>query len=1289
MCLNDLAARLGPLRDIEDSLQNIKADWQIGKPFKQFGDREAVLRQARLAAVENIGRLALREGVAHVVVAGDVYDTEAPSTRTLLEPLERMRGFGAVTWHLLPGNHDPHRPKGIWDRVRENNLPSNVRLCLTAEPVVLDEYAVLLPAPLTRKSEGGDLTQWMERAQTPSGAIRIGLAHGSVVGFGTGGEANNPIDPQRPKSAGLDYLALGDWHRTMQVGPSVWYSGTPEPDRAGSQEVGQALLVDIAGHGAPPVVVPQEVGTYRWLSREEHLTDAGELVDFETRLRALPDLSNTILRLFLKGTLPLAGRAALDRKLLELGAAFFHLEADQSALMLRPTAADLEAIDFGGVLRNVADRLTAISENEAIGLAERRQAEEALGVGKFGTRTEIIGLGAGVNILAAGNEAGKSTLFRAIRACLFERHNSRDSMLSSLATDGLSLPVTVTLGFEFAGQDYTVIKSFIKSPSASLLRGTTEIARGKEADEKIWELLGIAPNTTRSVDEAAFGILWVGQGQSFSVPEPSAAASTALNSAIQAEVGALVGGERARSVLLTLKDELGRLVTDTGRPKAGGRYAEAAARLEASEKDLAETNQRLAILDRQLVDLAARRRERIQLSDPEKVRRLSHELETARIDLKAGEGAAALLAQFEAAEQRSGAIVARAEQKLKDLQERRARIDGNLAREIELQLALTPLEAQEQQGREVISRARETVSGLDLQARRGEEQEVALQNLANAITRQTARAELNRRLSGLDELSQRLVRNTAALANNRATHAVLTGANECEREISLLTARLEAVAPQVSVELGAGGLGHVSIDGHIIAGNVTQAAMDPLTIRIGDIATLTVTPRASANGVDQKKRLDVQQKLAHFLAGSGAVDLADLRALAERRKALETESLGLQAELKAFGIQDTSPALVIERIKTDIAAIDSYIAETLAKSQLDVLPDEAEIVARQDALRQKREEARRQRQSLDGAIEAQNTRLAVLADQRGRLGGQLSEIRQALASDVAVLPDADRARLMAEASEAADLARRDYRIKAAALEEQRQKAPTPEELDRRNLRVTRLQTAIENQNTRLGTLDKEIANLEGQIQSAGGDGLGEKAEILSQESELAQRDVAKYKSRVATMLLLKSTIELCYQEQRDRLHAPLRRHLQPFLNDLFPAAELELGDGFSVSGIRRNGPNPENFADLSAGTQEQIAVLVRLAMGAMICERGQSVPIILDDALVFSDDERIEQMFDALTRAGQKQQVIVLTCRTRAFAALGGRQFLSHSFFDGRHPNATRLLFILELVMIEPCVESG
>ena len=74
-----------------------------------------------------------------------------------------------------------------------------------------------------------------------------------------------------------------------------------------------------------------------------------------------------------------------------------------------------------------------------------------------------------------------------------------------------------------------------------------------------------------------------------------------------------------------------------------------------------------------------------------------------------------------------------------------------------------------------------------------------------------------------------------------------------------------------------------------------------------------------------------------------------------------------------------------------------------------------------------------------------------------------------------------------------------------------------------------------------------------------------------------------------------------------------------------------------------------------------MAVLVRLAMGVMLAEKGSPVPIILDDALVYCDDDRIQRMFDALSRAGKRQQIIVLTCRLRSFGSLGGRTLrLSH-----------------------------
>lgn len=354
------------------------ADWQIGKVFKQFGAKEEALRQARLAAIEHLGELARQHQAPHILVAGDIYDNEAPNTITLRAPIERMKVFGDVQWHLLPGNHDPHRPEGLWDRVIQLGLPPHIHVYRAPVPAPLSDGAYVLPAPLQRKSEFNDLTEWMDRAETPPGALRIGLAHGAVTAFTSEGEAVNPIDPERPAKAKLDYLALGDWHRTREIGPAVWYAGTPEPDRSGGQERGTALLVDLPGFGAAPVVTPLSVGTYRWLTRTERLGDSSELADLDLRLRGEQELSRLILRLRLEGTLPLAAHAELQRRLVDLEAAVFHLEVDQAALAPRPTQADLEAIDFDGVLRRSADRLKALVDAPGQSPEVRRRADEAL-----------------------------------------------------------------------------------------------------------------------------------------------------------------------------------------------------------------------------------------------------------------------------------------------------------------------------------------------------------------------------------------------------------------------------------------------------------------------------------------------------------------------------------------------------------------------------------------------------------------------------------------------------------------------------------------------------------------------------------------------------------------------------------------------------------------------------------------------------------------------------------------------------------------------------------------------
>jgi DNA repair exonuclease SbcCD nuclease subunit len=353
------------------------ADWQIGKVFRRFGDKEALFREARLDAIEAIGREALSKGAAHVLVAGDVYDSEAPLGVTLRAPVERMRKFSTVTWHLLPGNHDPHRPRGLWDQLAGSDLPGNIRPHLEARPVEIEPGAWLLPAPLTRKSEPNDLTTWMDGAATPDGASRIGLAHGAVAGFSGDGEAANPVDPARPARAGLAYLALGDWHRTLKVGERCWYSGTPEPDRMGSQETGTALLVDVAGN-APPRVTPLLVGSYRWRSQARSLRDDAEIEDLDREIRQMEGLTRLVLRLQLTGQVSMAGRARIDAVLAGLEAAVCTLEPDLAGIRIRPGPEDLEAIDFDGALRQAAQRLQGRLKAPGLAPEEERVVEAAL-----------------------------------------------------------------------------------------------------------------------------------------------------------------------------------------------------------------------------------------------------------------------------------------------------------------------------------------------------------------------------------------------------------------------------------------------------------------------------------------------------------------------------------------------------------------------------------------------------------------------------------------------------------------------------------------------------------------------------------------------------------------------------------------------------------------------------------------------------------------------------------------------------------------------------------------------
>ena len=67
------------------------ADWQLGKPFANFPpDLAGELSAARFTAIERIAEIATQRGASHVLVAGDIFDSEDLANATLRRALERM-----------------------------------------------------------------------------------------------------------------------------------------------------------------------------------------------------------------------------------------------------------------------------------------------------------------------------------------------------------------------------------------------------------------------------------------------------------------------------------------------------------------------------------------------------------------------------------------------------------------------------------------------------------------------------------------------------------------------------------------------------------------------------------------------------------------------------------------------------------------------------------------------------------------------------------------------------------------------------------------------------------------------------------------------------------------------------------------------------------------------------------------------------------------------------------------------------------------------------------------------
>lgn len=846
----------------------------------------------------------------------------------------------------------------------------------------------------------------------------------------------------------------------------------------------------------------------------------------------------------------------------------------------------------------------------------------------------------GVTLVAGPNEIGKSSLVEALDLLLSFRDDSMAREVRAVQPIGRDVATEIELEAECGAYALVYRKQFHKNRSTELeiRRPRAERLRGREAHDRVTAILG------ESCDLDLWQALRVTQGSG--LEPPGLGRSFSLAQALDAAAGGSATGGSEESLFAAAEAAHGAFFTKTGKPRDALERAE---REEATARDaLAQAVKRLQALDAEVEhaarlddEIAAERRALPALLDRVEATRREAEAAGARIaerDRRAADVRAALDAQRAAeAAERARAEFVRACDERRDAHQHceRARQEITPA----LELARHAYDAAQADARDAAAHLAERIRARDA-------------SRAAADRARTAR-ELARLVAVRDELDQARKEDAAAerfLATTRIDGERLQAIRDAERAVFAARAQVDVTAPQLTFRAIAAG--PVAIDGV------------PEDLGAGDERRLTITKAVS---------IEVPGRLALTVhGGSGGSAAAGRLAAAERT---------LAERLREAGVASASDA-------------------------------EREDAARRDALRRRDDFARRLRERLGGeggSVAALEERIAALSRRLGGSDGPEAGDADALAAAAAGaeahVVEADRARLDHEtrrdaARQAAERLERDAvrhtesvgnaareleraeealrRARETATDEAvaerarsarehaRAAASALAALERRladddpdgaRRRAEVAETSLADSRKRRERLEHDRAVLQGRLEIESEQGLHAARAEAEAHAARAQRVAAGLRRRAAAARRLLEALSAARTEARRAYAAPLRERIERLGRHVFGRdLAIELDDELRIATRVRDGV-PLPYDSLSGGAKEQLALLARVAAAELTARDTESatpLPLLLDDALGYTDARRLEELGAVLAIAGRRLQVVILTCQPERWRHVGG-----------------------------------
>lgn len=851
------------------------------------------------------------------------------------------------------------------------------------------------------------------------------------------------------------------------------------------------------------------------------------------------------------------------------------------------------------------------------------------------TGVQITGIGGGVNVLSAANERGKSTCFDALQALFFLPHGSQGTEAKSLRPYAGGSP-EISIKVETEAGLFRVEKKFFAGRFAKVIEVATDrvIAQADEAEAWIDELIRVGSG-------GPAGLLWVRQGMTGLEPTKEKekkehfSARQDLLSSVAGEVEALTGGRRMDHVLMRCTEELGGLVTATGKPKTGSTYKaicdQTETLLEKKEKLFVDLTALRATLDeRRHVEAELR-----PLSDENDANERQKKVRDARSELDKAREHAERLKSAKTAEELA---VERHKRAQDDVEAFVAQMDDFKDKSKVLKNSLlaeqSALKKQETVSLEDVAAA--AVSELAENADKAARAALAKARAAETAIVATKRLEeLKTQLKTAEGLRASAETALASAEAIQVTQDDVSAAEKLDASINVLKAHRDAAAVSLSVSYDSGAAVRFAVSGRALEADHPEPILAETQIEVDGIGRMTISPGANSAEEDigdQVSQAEVELDAA--LKSLGVSSVAAARTRLKTRQDLEAKAVNAQGALDALAPQG-------------LETLRAALADTETKAGADTSavldPEQAERDA-SDAEKARRTAMDRREETRELLSTARQNHVVC---SRERAAAETAYSR----ADEALGPEdkrADRKQALGTAVDGTE----EVLDNAAKLAEQlRSAAP---DLETAEATLQRAEGAVSRAQEDKNRLEKRLAELNATINARADDAIEEEYEETSDRLEAAQKRRLRFETEVQTLMRLKEALETARSAAKEQYFGPVTEELRPLLSILYDTADVVFDDtSLLPKSLLRNGLE-EKIDVLSGGTREQIAILTRLAFARLLAKDGRPTPVILDDALIYSDDDRIEKMFNALHRQARDLQIIVFTCRQRAFQSLGG-----------------------------------